>query len=259
MVEHNLIGTINILEYCKKVQSGLILLSTSRVYSAKELALLPKQENDSAYVLAQEASIEGISSSGISEDFPTTAPVSLYGATKLASETLALEYGNSFDFPVWINRCGVLAGAGQFGKADQGIFSYWLHSFREKTPLKYIGFGGKGLQVRDALHPKDLVPLIVKQMEEADRNAPKIVNLGGGLANSMSLKQLTYWCKERFGDNEVIASEEERPMDAPWIVMDSSLAKEAWDWSPETKIQKILEEIAAHAEENPQWLKISTN
>ena len=40
---------------------------------------------------------------------------------------LILEYGECFGFPVWINRCGVLAGAGQFGKADQGIFS--LDSF----------------------------------------------------------------------------------------------------------------------------------
>ena len=55
------------------------------------------------------------------------------GASKLASEQLILEYGNSFDFPVWINRCGVLAGAGQFGKADQGIFSYWIHLQGEKS------------------------------------------------------------------------------------------------------------------------------
>ena len=49
--------------------------------------------------------------------------MSLYGATKLASEQLALEYGSTYGFPVWINRCGVLAGAGQFGRADQGIFA----------------------------------------------------------------------------------------------------------------------------------------
>ena len=43
-------------------------------------------------------------------------------ARKLASEALALEYHHSFSFPVWINRCGVIAGAGQFGTAEQGIF-----------------------------------------------------------------------------------------------------------------------------------------
>ncbi|MFN9294352.1 MAG: hypothetical protein ACK6EB_40235, partial [Planctomyces sp.] len=52
----------------------------------------------------------GFSEQGISEEYSTVAPVSLYGATKLASEALALEYGCTFDFPVWINRCGVLAG-----------------------------------------------------------------------------------------------------------------------------------------------------
>ena len=42
-------------------------------------------------------------------------------STKLAAETVALEYGEAFGFPVWIDRCGVLAGAGQFGRADQGV------------------------------------------------------------------------------------------------------------------------------------------
>ena len=57
----------------------------------------------------------GASVRGIAETFSVQPPISLYGTSKLASETLALEYGAGFDFPVWINRCGVLAGAGQFG------------------------------------------------------------------------------------------------------------------------------------------------
>ena len=257
LIEHNLLGTINLLEYCKLHQTGLILLSTSRVYSAKNLASLPIQEQVDHFKIDTGRILSGISSKGINEDFPTTPPLSLYGMSKLSSENLALEYGENFDFPVWINRCGVMAGAGQFGKAEQGIFSYWIHSFREKKPLKYIGFGGNGFQVRDALHPKDLVSIIVKQMQEPNRGQPKIINLGGGVENSMSLKQLSSWCEARFGPIEVIASEEERPMDAPWIVMDSSLAKEVWDWAPQTRIEQILNEIAIHAESNPCWLSIT--
>ena len=157
LMEHNLTGTINLLEYCKRNKTGLILLSTSRVYSASELSALPVKPSDNRFEL-QDSDLNGVSKSGISEDFPTTAPLSLYGASKLASETLILEYAYNFDFPTWINRCGVLAGAGQFGRADQGIFSFWIHSFKEKNPLKYIGFNGSGHQVRDALHPRDLVP-----------------------------------------------------------------------------------------------------
>jgi CDP-paratose 2-epimerase len=256
LMEHNLLGTINLLEYSKKHKAGLILLSTSRVYSAEKLSQIPVHEQENSFQLEKDYSATGISSEGISEGFPTSAPISLYGASKLASEILILEYAESFDFPVWINRCGVLAGAGQFGKVDQGIFSYWIHSHREKRQLKYIGFGGSGNQVRDALHPKDLSLLLIKQMEQPDRDVPKIMNLGGGNENSMSLKQLSSWCEDLFGPNEVTSSNDERPMDAPWIVMDSSLANDAWEWSPKTKIQEILEEIAKHAEKKPQWLKI---
>ncbi len=256
LMEHNLLGTINLLEYCKNHKAGLILLSTSRVYSASELAALPVESSDDRFEL-QDCDVCGASSLGISEGFPTTAPLSLYGASKLASETLILEYGECFDFPVWVNRCGVLSGAGQFGKADQGIFSYWIHSFREKNPLKYIGFNGTGHQVRDALHPRDLVPLLSRQMLKPDLDAPKIINLGGGIENSLSLKELSNWCEDRFGQNEALASRDERPVDAPWIVMDSTKVQNAWNWSVETKIEQILEEIANHAEKNPEWLSIS--
>ena len=253
LMEHNLIGTINLLEYCKRHKAGLILLSTSRVYSASELSALPVKPSAERFQL-QDCDLIGASRSGISEDFPTTAPLSLYGASKLASETLILEYGECFDFPVWINRCGVLAGAGQFGKADQGIFSFWIHSFKEKNALEYIGFNGTGHQLRDALHPKDLVPLLSRQMLEPDLEAPKIINLGGGIENSMSLKELSNWCEDRFGQNDVLSSTQERPMDAPWIVMNSTTAQNAWNWSVKTKIEQILEEIAKHAEKNPNWL-----
>jgi CDP-paratose 2-epimerase len=256
LMEHNLLGTINLLEYCKRHKTGLILLSTSRVYSALELSALPIKPSADRFEL-QDCDLNGVSKSGISEDFPTTAPLSLYGASKLASETLILEYGYNFDFPVWINRCGVLAGAGQFGKADQGIFSYWIHSFKEKNPLKYIGFDGCGHQVRDALHPKDLVPLLSRQLMEPSWDAPKIINVGGGIENSMSLKELSDWCEQRLGPNEVVSSLEQRTMDAPWIVMDSTVAQNAWNWSVQTKLELILEEIVDHADRNPNWLSFS--
>src|SRR5205807_7717432 len=38
VIEHNLLGTVNLLEYCKAHRAGFILLSTSRVYSIAALA-----------------------------------------------------------------------------------------------------------------------------------------------------------------------------------------------------------------------------
>ena len=97
-------------------------------------------------------------------------PISLYGATKLASERLAREYGAGFRVPVWINRCGVLAGAGQFGTAEQGIFSYWLHAHAARCPLQVSSaLAGMGYQVRDALHPRDLAELVDLQLQFSGR------------------------------------------------------------------------------------------
>jgi CDP-paratose 2-epimerase len=258
LFEHNLWGTINILEYCKIHRAGLILLSTSRVYSVPPLAALPVVVYQQAFhPKHNEKFPEGISAAGVSEKFSTAPPISLYGASKLASETVALEYAETFNFPVWINRCGVLAGAGQFGKADQGIFSFWLNSHLRRRPLKYIGFDGHGHQVRDCLHPRDLVPVLLAQMKHSGKDKPRIANFSGGAKNSMSLAQLTDWCDTRFGRHAVASEATPRPFDIPWMVLDSSLGEKIWNWSPKILIPQVLEEIAQHAEQNPNWLEIS--
>jgi len=258
LVEHNLAGTITMLEYCKARRAGLILLSTSRVYSIRLMASLVLESVDGAFCpVIDDASPVGISKEGIAENFSTQTPISLYGATKLASEALALEYGLAFNFPVWVNRCGLMAGAGQFGKPDQGIMAFWIHSWCHKRPLSYIGFGGQGHQVRDCLHPRDLVPLLEKQMRDSRPNVCRLQNVSGGVASAFSLKQLSEWCRDRFGDHNVQRNPSLRPFDVPWLVLDSGLAKKQWDWEPEITWRQILEEIAMHAEEHPNWLQLS--
>jgi len=41
------------------------------------------------------------------------------------------------------------------------------------------------------------------------------------------------------------------------MVLDSTKAKSLWKWQPATSRNQILEEIACHAEANPDWLDIS--
>jgi CDP-paratose 2-epimerase len=258
LVEHNLGGTVNLLEFCKMHRAGFILLSTSRVYSIKPLAELVVEPVNGAFrPRLGKPAVPGVTAAGVSEKFPTAAPVSLYGATKLASEALALEYGEMFSFPIWINRCGVLAGAGQFGRADQGIFAYWLNSWLRKQPLRYIGFDGEGHQVRDCLHPRDLLPLLEKQIVSNDKTKARVQNVSGGVKSAMSLAQLSDWCAARWGKQPVTSDPRPRPFDVPWMVLDSALAKQQWGWQPTTSTDKILDEIAAHAEQNPRWLELS--
>lgn len=259
LIEHNLGGTVNMLEFCKQHRAGFILLSTSRVYSIPPLAALPVEVAHHAFRPATKAKLPpGVGPAGVAEEFSTAAPVSLYGATKLTSEALALEYGETFNLPVFVNRCGVLAGAGQFGRADQGIFAYWLNSWLARRPLKYIGFGGHGHQVRDCLHPRDLVPLLAQQFAApALTPADRIANFSGGAASAMSLRQLSDWCTSAFGPHSVAADPTPRPFDIPWMVLDSSKASRLWNWRPQTSTAVILDEIAAHARANPAWLDLS--
>lgn len=259
LVEHNLLGSVNLLEYCKARSAGIILLSSSRVYSARALSTLPLTVCGKRFRLDETHPLPpGVSPAGISEEFSTQAPVSLYGSTKLASEALALEYGATFGFPVWINRCGVLAGAGQMGTAEQGIFSYWIHSHARKRPLRYIGFDGFGHQLRDAFHPADLTALLLVQMRDPERPGPRLFNVGGGAPNSMSLAELTDWCVRRFGNHPVQPDPRPRSFDVPWVVMDSAQAASHFGWRPRMLLPAILEEIGLHAEQNPDWLHVTT-
>src|SRR5208337_1137033 len=87
LVEHNLSGTINLLEYCKARRAGFILLSTSRVYSIPPLAKLKVISRDNAFIPDPEAALPpGLTAAGVAEDFSTAPPISIYGSTKLASE-----------------------------------------------------------------------------------------------------------------------------------------------------------------------------
>jgi CDP-paratose 2-epimerase len=258
LFEHNLGSLVNVLEYCKAHKAGLLLLSSSRVYSIAALVGLPLKPGKDAFELNTEADLPvGVSARGIGVEFSTRAPVSLYGSTKLASEAVALEYGEAFGFPVWINRCGVLAGPGQFGTPEQGIFAYWINAHLRRRPMRYLGFSGTGKQVRDALHPRDLAALLDVQMRQTRAGGQRIYTAGGGPQNTMSLAQLTAWCDARFGAHPVEADAHERAYDIPWVVMDSSASERHFGWQVDTPISTVLDEIAVHAENNPDWLERS--
>lgn len=252
LLESNLNGTINILEFCAKNGSGLILLSTSRVYSISELIDLKYTTDNNAFKLNSFG--HGFSPDGISEKFSTQSPISLYGSTKLSSELIAQEYGLAYNFPVIINRCGVLAGGGQFGKPDQGIFSYWVYSWYLKKKLRYIGFNASGYQVRDCLHPYDLKNLLTLQMASPSY---EIYNVGGGLNNSISLYNLSNWCSNNIHEHFVDLDFSERKFDIPYMIMDNSKVNRDYGWEPKFGINDILFEIFEFIQKNPSWLSIS--
>ena len=104
-----------------------------------------------------------------------------------------------------INRCGVLAGPWQMGKVDQGVVTLWVARHAFGQPLRYIGFGGLGKQVRDVLHVDDLFDLLLLQMARPARWDGRVYNVGGGNDVSASLLELTEICRRETGREIPIA------------------------------------------------------
>jgi CDP-paratose 2-epimerase len=100
---------------------------------------------------------------------------------------------------------------------------------------------------------------MLRQQMDGASDKRRIVNVGGGVANSMSLAQLSAWCADCFGPREIPADPNPRPFDLPWMVLDSSRAARDWNWKVATPLEEILGEIADHAEKNPNWLELSAS
>jgi CDP-paratose 2-epimerase len=151
----------------------------------------------------------------------------------------------------------VIAGAGQFGTPAQGIFAFWINAHLRRRALRYIGFNGTGYQARDAFHPRDLASLLVNQMRTARSGGCRVYTAGGGPENTMSLAQLTAWCDERFGRHAPDIDPAPRTYDVPWVVMDNKAAAEDFNWRLEMSLPAILDDIARHANQHPNWLDVS--
>ena len=160
LVEHNLCGTVNLLEYCKRNRAGFVLLSTSRVYSIAPLAELAVRVADGAFRPGQGASEAARAAAGSRGVFHRRARLPLRSdqarergprpGVRRRPSTCPSSSTGAASWPAPASSAG----------PDQGIFAYWINSQLRRRPLRYIGFGGKGHQVRDCLHPHDLVPLL---------------------------------------------------------------------------------------------------
>jgi CDP-paratose 2-epimerase len=72
----------------------------------------------------------------------------------------------------------------------------------------------------------------------------RVCNFSGGTKNSISLAQLSDWCRARFGPHEVGSDPQPRPYDLPWVILDSTRAAKLWNWHPKTSLETIFSEIS---------------
>jgi CDP-paratose 2-epimerase len=246
LLNTNLTGAVNCMEYARRRQCGLIFLSTSRVYPIAALRSLPLQRMGDRLIIAPGEEGSGWSKAGINSAFPLRGNRSMYGASKLAAELLLEEYHSMYGLPVVVNRCGVIAGPRQMGRVDQGFFSLWLAGHLWKGALSYSGFGGFGLQVRDILHVSDLAALIRLEAENMAAYAGSCWNVGGGESNSVSLSELTSLCREATGNTlNIGAAPETAAADIPWYISDNSEVESRTGWRPARDLQTLLGDTLA--------------
>ena len=246
VLETNLTGTLNCLEAARQHGSDVVFLSTSRVYPMETIARLRYRETETRLELEAEQPVPGASAEGIAEDFPLEGVRSLYGATKLASELVMAEYLSMYGLRGVINRCGVLTGPWQMGKADQGVVVLWAARHVYGGALKYIGYGGQGKQVRDMLHVEDLLDLVCLQLARLDEFSGRTFNVGGGRAVSTSLQELTELCRRYAGNTIPIAGEvTNRAADIPLYLTDNRRVTAATGWTPARTADMIVEEVCA--------------
>ncbi len=256
LLDTNLVGTLNCLEFARRRVDKTIFLSTSRVYSIEALRSLGLVFGEKRVFIDKSCQRPGLSMKGISEEFDVSKARSLYGATKLASEMMCQEYEFTFGTKILINRCGVIAGPGQFGKVDQGVFTMWVANHFYNKPLKYMGFGGHGKQVRDLLHPQDLYSLIIKQLNSSQFLGCPIFNVGGGNESSTSLMELTDICRRVTGNSVEISSvPDTAPVDIPYYVTDSGKAESVFSWKPQKNVNDIIVDIYTWINKNRDILK----
>ena len=231
----NLLGTFNILKKCLRDKANIIFLSSSRVYSIQKLRSLVRKKKITKPLKIKYK---------IDENFTTSSVSSLYGFTKLASEKLIKEMFFKTNLKFIINRFGVIAGPWQFGKEDQGFVPLWVAKHFLKKRLSYIGFGGKGHQVRDVLHIKDACEIILIQIKKIKKINNKIFNIGGEIKNSISLKDLTIKC-EKLTRNKIQfkSISKTSSFDIPYYVSNNNKVRKFYKWKPTRDIDKILEDI----------------
>lgn len=243
LIHTNLLGAYYCLEKARAWQAGVIFLSTSRVYPVAPLEAHPFAETPSRFVWEDTGPVSGISARGVSEDMPLAGARSLYGFTKLAAEKLIEEYRAAFGLRGVVNRCGVVAGPGQFGKVDQGVVALWVMAHAFRRPLSYIGYGGAGKQVRDVLHVADLCELISLQIENFVAWDGWLGNVAGGLENSVSLLKLTALCREICGvELDIRSVAETRPADLRVFIADCARLQARTSWRPARNVAKVVED-----------------
>ncbi len=222
--EVNSRGTLNLLEEIRRRDAppSLVFTSTNKVYGGLEN--VPLRETPLTYEPADSTT----RAQGISElrGLEFRSP---YGCSKGTSDQYVLDYAHTFEVPTAVFRMSCIYGPRQFGTEDQG----WVAHFLKQALLgRPITIYGDGRQVRDVLFVDDLVEALLMAQARMSQLAGQAFNIGGGPANTLSLRQLLAMIEKLQGAAPEVQFQQWRTSDQRYYVSDTRRFSDLTGWRP---------------------------
>ena len=239
-------GTLVALEATRRhcPHATFIFTSTNKVYgdTPNSLPLVERDtrwEVDPAHPFAEH---------GIDETMTIDhSKHSLFGASKVAADVLAQEYGRYFGMKTGTFRGGCLTGPAHSGAELHGFLAYLVKCV--VTGKHYTVYGYKGKQVRDNIHSYDLVNAF---WHYAQNPIPAAVyNMGGSRHSNCSMLEAIQYAEELTGRKlDYTLSDEARSGDHIWWISDVRKFRQDYPgWEYRYDQRRIIEEIVAATQE----------
>ena len=222
-IEANVVGTFNLLEQARALKTPhLMLASTSSVYGASEN--MPFQE-----------------------ETPTDQPLTLYAATKKATEVMSHSYAHLFGIPTTAFR--FFSVYGPWGRPDMALFKF-TENILKGLPIDIYNHG---VMERDFTYVDDLVEAIARLSHvppaapgsPSDDSAPtrsspvapyRLVNIGNG--QPVSLLTFIEEIEKAIGRKAIPNMMPMQPGDVPKTWADTSLLQALTGFKPSTPVAK---------------------
>ena len=225
--EVNVIGTHNLLEAVRlhAPDATVVYSSTNKVYG--DLEQYSYRETDTRYVCLERAN-------GFDELTQLNFH-SPYGCSKGAADQYMLDYARIFGLKTIVFRHSSMYGGRQFATYDQG----WVGWFCQKAMDAKNGvtkqpftISGTGKQVRDVLHADDIKRLYLAAINHISLAKGHAFNVGGGIANSLSLLELFSLLEELAGVKLNYTQLSMRESDQRVFVSDLGKVNQLLGWQP---------------------------
>jgi CDP-paratose 2-epimerase len=241
--EINALGTFNVLEALRNNKQAPLLIysSTNKVYGKMEEVGITMRNGRYEYEDLPQ---------GVGEDMQLDF-YSPYGCSKGTGDQYVRDYSRMYGIPTVVVRQSCIYGNNQFGIEDQG----WVAWFTIATLLgKQISVFGDGNQIRDVLFVSDLVRLYDLAIQNKEKCAGKIYNVGGGPQNTLSLNELISILSKRFNKEIVPLKGDWRPGDQKVFISNIDKVKNDLGWSPQIDIHQGINKMAEWIEANADIL-----